>query len=142
MSTSLERKLWLAAQADTNLQALLGSGAAIRWGGMQEAQGSIFPSVTVNVVSAIDQYSNTALLITAQYRVQFTVFDTNAERGRQVEQAIKQFLTTFNAYSPANSVSPLRPNRVVNRRQGGDPRTDPLTYQRSIDAMIWNNEST
>ncbi len=141
MSTSLERKLWLAAQADANLQALLGSGAAIRWGGMQEPQGSIFPSVAVNVVSAIDQYSNTDLLITALYRVQFTVFDTNAERARQVEQAIKQFLTMFNAYSPAGATV-LRPNRVVMRRQGGDPQTDPLTYQRIMDAMIWNNEQT
>lgn len=100
------------------------------------------PSVTVQQVSQIPQYSNTSLLITAEYRMQFTIWDTDLERARQVRNGIIQFLTTFNAYSPSGSTSPLRPNRVINVRLApSEPQTDSITWCLMLDAMITNNET-
>lgn len=142
MPTSLETKLRIAAALDATLASLLGS-SPFRWYGPQAAQGSIQPLVEVQEVSQVPMYSNTALLTTCLYRMQFTIWDTDLERARSVRNAIVQFLKTFNAYSPANSVSPLRPNKVVMVRTGpSEAQTDPLTYWIMLDAMIYNNETT
>lgn len=142
MPTSLDVKLRTAAALDPTLSSLLGS-SPFRWFGPQAPQGSVQPLVEVLQVSQTPQYSNAALLITCPYRMQFTIWDTNLERARSVRNAIIQFLTSFNAYSPANSVSPRRPNQVLNVRLGqSEAQTDRITYWITLDAMIWNNETT
>lgn len=139
MGTSIEEKIRTAASANAALQALLGT-TPFRWFGPQAPQGSVQPLVEVLMVDGPPQYSTTALLITCKYRIQFTIWDTNLERARSVETAIIQFLTTFNAYNAGDS-SPIQRNWVVNRRSGkSQAQTDPITYWRTLDAMIWNNE--
>lgn len=142
MSTSLDIKIRTAAALDSTLSGLLGS-TPFRWFGPQSPQGSTQPLVEVQQISQTPMYSNASLLITCPYRMQFTIWDTNLERARSVRNAIIQFLTTFNAYSPASSVSPLRPNKVLNVRLGqSEPQTDPITWWITLDAMIFNNENT
>ncbi len=98
--------------------------------------------VEVLRVSKTPQYSTTALLITAEYRMQFTIWDTNLDRARSVAAAIEQFLVTFNAYNSGDA-SPIQRNRVVNTRVGpSEAQTDPITYWITMDAFIWNNETT
>lgn len=139
MATSLEIKLRTAAAADATLQSLLGTNP-FRWYGPQAQQGAAQPLVEVLMVDAPPQYSTTQLLNTCRYRMQLTIWDTDLERARTVERAIIQFLTTFNAYNSGDQ-SPIQRNRVVNRRSGrSQAQTDPITYWRTLDAMIWNNE--
>ena len=142
MATTLEAKLQTAIQAYSALTSLLATrpdGKSAVYD-MQEYQGSSFPAMTILVVSAVDQYSTTAVLITARYRVQFTVWDTDPQRARSVEAALRQFLTTFNAYNAGDFNARAR-NEVVNRRQSGQAQTQPITYWRIVDAFIWNNET-
>ncbi len=141
MSTSIEIKLRTAAAANATLLSLLGS-SPFRWFGPQAPQGSLQPLVEVLMVDGPPQYSLQALLETCKYRIQFTIWDTDLESARTVERAIIQFLTGFNAYNAGDS-SPIQRNRVVNRRSGkSEPQTGTITYWRTLDAMIWNNEST
>jgi hypothetical protein len=141
MQTSLEVKLRNAALGNATLVSLLGS-SPFRWFGPQAPPGLAFPSVEVQQVSQVPQYSTTALLISAQYRMQFTIWDEDLERARSVKNAIIQFLTTFNAYS-TSSAQPLQPNRVLNARLGkSQAATDPITWWITVDALIWNNETT
>lgn len=140
MGTSLEQKLRTAAAANADLQALLGT-SPFRWYGPQAAQGAAQPLVEVLLVDAPPQYSTTQLLVTCRYRMQFTIWDTDLERARSVESAIIAFLVTFNAYNAGDS-SPIQRNEVVNRRSGrSQAQTDPITYWRTLDAFIWNNET-
>ncbi len=140
MGTSIEIKLRTAASANPALQALLGTNP-FRWYGPQADQGVAQPLVEVQVIDGPPQYSASALLVTCQYRVQFTIWDTVLESARAVEVAIIQFLTTFNAYN-SGDLSPIQRNRVVNRRSGrSQAQTQPITYWRTLDAFIWNNET-
>ena len=140
MSTSLEVKLRTAAAANPALVAFLGT-SPFRWYGPQEVQNAPYPNIAVQLISAVPQYSTAARLITCEYRVQFTIWDTNLAEARNVESALLSFLDGFNAYN-AGDHSPLQRNRVVNRRTGGNAQTSPTTYWRIVDAMIWNNETT
>ena len=138
MATTLLAKLRTAAALDATLAGLLGS-SPFRWFDQQLSQGTAFPAVAAFVVSNIPQYSNTQLMITAQYRVQLNIFDPNPQKTREVANAIRTFLTTFNAYSPGSPTS-LQPNRVVMQRDGGIAQTQPFTAMQMMDAIIWNNE--
>lgn len=141
MATSLEVKLRTAALATPALTSLLGT-TPFRWFDMQQVQSAPFPSVTVLLVSAVNMYSTNQRLASTRCRVQFTVWDTNAEEARTVENAIIAFLDGFDAMNLVPGVAPTQANEVVMRRQGGNPQTSPLTFWRIIDAMIWNNEQT
>lgn len=138
MATTLLAKLRTAAALDSTLAGLLGP-MPFRWFDQQLVQGTAFPAVAAFVVSSVPQYSNTQLMITAEYRVQLNIFDPNPQKTREVANAIRQFLTTFNAYSPGSPTS-LQPNRVVMQRDGGIAQTQPFTAMQMLDAMIWNNE--
>lgn len=139
-STSLEIKLRTQAAAYAPLTALLGTLPTFRWYGPQAPQGALQPMVEVQRISAIPQYSTAALLETCQYRMQFTVWHIDLEGASQVERAIRQFLTVFNAYN-AGDMSPIQRNRVVNVRVGrSQAQTQPITYWITLDAFIWNNE--
>ena len=145
MSTTLETKLQTAMQATlalTSLLALRPDGKAAIFE-MQEYQGTTFPSVTFQLISTVNAYATRYRMQTATSRVQFTVWDTDPERARSVETAIINFLDTFNAVSPAtNFIGTVpQPVQVVNRRQGGNAQTQPLTFWRTLDAIILNNET-
>lgn len=140
MTTSIETKLRTAAAATPALTAYLGT-SPFRWYDMQQSQGSALPSVVVLLVSAVDTYSTTARLATSLNRVQFTIWDTDPEEARAIEQALIAFLETFNAFSPVPGAA-IQPNRVVMRRQSGQPQTEPLIFWRLVDAMIYNNENS
>lgn len=140
MGTSIELKLRTAALATPALTSLLGT-SPFRWYDMQEAQNSPYPAITVLLVSAPSQYSNTARLINTRCRVQFTIRDTNAEHARTVENALLTFLDTFDAMNATPGLVSRQANEVINRRQGGNPNPDPLVFWRTVDAYIWNNES-
>lgn len=142
MATSLEVKLRTAALATPALTALLGT-SPFRWYDMQLDQNSTLPAVTIQAISIVNQYSLSVRLVNALCRVQFTIYDTDPERARAVEMAIVVFIDTFNAMNTSSAVS-RQANWVVNRRQGSpsqNAQTQPLTFVRSLDAMIWNNET-
>lgn len=142
MSTTLEVKLRNAAQLNAGLTALLGAaGNTFRWYDMQAPQGMQLPTVEVLLVSAVPQYSTVARLWTSLNRVQFTIRDTDAERARSVEAALMSFLDTFNAMNSVVGSTSIQANQVLNRRQGGNAQTAPVTYWRTVDVYIYNNET-
>jgi hypothetical protein len=106
---------------------------------MQEYQGTAFPSMTYLLVSTVPAYGAAFRAHQVRSRVQFTIWDTNPERARAVENQLMAFLDQFNAWN-AGDQNPLQRNQVVMRRQGGNPETQPLTFWRMLDAYIWNNE--
>lgn len=138
MPTPLKTKLFSAAAAYAPLQALLGT-SPFRWS-EQLVQGTAFPAVIVFIVSNPRVYAVTGRMASSWVRVQFTIFgggndSTNADA---VAQALLSFLDSTNfAGLPAY---PANPNTVVGDRDGGIAATQPATYQRMIDAMIFNNE--
>jgi hypothetical protein len=141
MASTLEAKIQAGVQAFGPLVAILAArpdGAAAIYE-LQEYQGTGFPSMTFFLVSTVTPYGNAFRSHIVQSRVQFTIWDTNPERGRAVETQLMAFLDQFNAYN-ATPANVQRPNTVVMRRQGGNPQTQPLTFWRMLDAMIWNNE--
>ncbi len=145
MATSLEAKLQTALQATPAVTSLLSTrpdGKASIFE-MQEYQGTAFPALVYFLVSAPNVYATLYRMQTVTSRVQFTIWDTDPERARQVEAALIAFLDTFNAVSPCtNFIGTVpQPVQVVNRRQGGNAQTQPLTYWRTLDAMILNNET-
>lgn len=142
MPTSLEAKLQTALQATTAITSLLASradGKAAIYE-MQENPGTTFPAITFMLISAVQQYSASQRMVNTPNRVQFTIWDSNPERARLVEAALITFFDSFNAYNVGDS-NPRQRNDVVMRRQGGNPQTQPVTYWRIVDAMIWNNET-
>jgi hypothetical protein len=142
MATTLEVKLQTALQAYTAITSLLATrsdGKAAIYD-MQENPGSALPAMALFVVSAVDQYSTTQLLITALYRVQFTIWANDPEVARSVERALRAFVSTFNAYNSGDN-NPRQRNWCVNRHQSGQAQTQPITWWRIIDAFFWNNET-
>lgn len=138
MPTPLKSKLFAAASAYGPLQALLGT-SPFRWS-EQLVQGTEFPAITVFIVSNPRVYAVTGRMATSWARVQFTIFgsgndSTNADA---VAQALFSFLDNVNfAGLPTY---PANPNNIVGDRDAGIAATQPATYQRIVDAMIFNNE--
>ena len=71
-------------------------------------------------------------------RVQFTIWDTDPQRVRQVDQAVTCFLNTFNALGLPGLVQ--YPNYVMNRVARLYPTPEPPRYQRILDVKIFDNE--
>jgi len=140
MASTLEVKLRASAIATPALTSLLGgTGNNFRWFDMRAPQGSAFPLVEVLVISNIPSYSTIQRLATTLSRVQFTVWDTLAENARTVELAIQGWLDTAN-FMNTTGTNQRQANWIANRRQGANPNTEPLTFFRIVDAMIFNNE--
>jgi hypothetical protein len=141
---SLEVKLRTAALAYPDLVALLTNVPSVpqfpdfRWYSIQLLQGTKFPAVVVQLVSGGQSYSNYQRLSTSFNRVQFTIWDTDSDRGRQVEQVLYSFLDVFN---PAGLRSDLTgaPNFVILTRAGMYPTPNPPQFWRTNDAMIFDN---
>lgn len=140
MSTSLKAKLFAAAELDAGLAALLGS-APFRWYDVQLRQGSAFPAVEVLLVSNPRTYVMAGRMPTGWARVQFTIFGLgpSSENADAVAQALVNFLGTFNAIGiPGLAVYPCQ---LVGDRDAGQAATQPLTYMRILDAMIFSNDT-
>jgi hypothetical protein len=136
--TSLEAKLLAQASAFSPLTSLL-TAVPFPWYDNQLQQGSPYPAVVVQLISNPQVYALTGRMATSQARVQFTIWDIDPERARQVEQALFQFLDNFNAVGPANL--PSYPNEVVGVRQTDYPQPSPKRFTRQIDAMIFQNQT-
>ncbi len=141
---TLKAKLYTAASAFPGLTALLGSPPS--WFDVQLPQQPnpppTFPAVVVFIVSQPRVYATTGRLSTYFSRVQFTVYGTgnDSQNADAVVEALLDFLKGFNAIGVSNLTA--YPNTVVGDRDGGIAQTQPLTYQRFIDAMVFNDENT
>ena len=138
MGTSLEVKLRTAAAAFSALTALLGT-SPFRWYDTQLLQGSAFPAIVVVLIDDAKTYYLGGRMNTSFSRVQFTIWDTDAERGRSVEAALYDFFDVFNACAAPSGRA--KPNYVVGARGGMYPQTQPPQFQRIIDAKIFNNDT-
>jgi hypothetical protein len=136
--TSLEDKLLAQAQVFDPLTSLL-VASPFPWYDNQLQQGSPYPAVVVQLISNPQVYVLTGRLATSEARVQFTIWDTDPERARAVEQALFQFLGQFNAVGPSNL--PSYPAEVVGVRQNVYPQPTPKRFTRQVDAMIFQNQS-
>lgn len=137
---TLKDKLFAAASVNTGLLALLGT-SPFRWFDIRLPQQATFPAVVVFVVSDPRTYVANGRLSTSDTRVQFTVYGTgnNSENASAVVTALADFFATFNAIGIPGL--PVYPNRIVGDREGGVAQTQPLTYQRFVDVMIFNDEN-
>lgn len=139
MSTPIEVKLVQAAAANSGLSGLLGS-APFRWYDTQLAQGSAFPAVAAQVISATKLYVFEGRPSLSRYRVQFTIWGGQNAGGRdaadQTRDALFAFLDSFSATAPGQY-----PNQVVMDRRALYFQADPPIFQRVIDAMIYSDDS-
>ena len=139
MATSLEIKIRTAAAAYAPLAALLGT-SPFRWYDTQLVQGTVFPAVVTQLVSNAPTYALPGALTASFARVQFTVWDTDAERARAVEAAITAFLTVAN-FGPYSSPVTVFANYILNTRQSMYPQTQPPQFQRIMDCKVYNDDS-
>lgn len=139
MPSSLKAKLFAAAKIDAGLQALLGTNP-FRWYDTQLNQQATFPAIVVFIVDNPREYVTTGQMSTSKTRVQFTIYGTgnDSQEADAVVNALQAFLLGFNAYSSRSL--PANDNQIVGDRDGGIADTQPLTYQRFVDAMILNDE--
>jgi hypothetical protein len=143
---SLEVKLRTAALAYPDLVALLTNVPSVpqfpdfRWYNIQLLQGSKFPAIVVQSISGGQNYTLNSRLSTSFNRVQFTIWDTDSERGRDAESVLYAFLDGFN---PAGVASQLQaaPNFVILTRAGMYPTPNPPQYWRTNDVSIFDNSS-
>jgi hypothetical protein len=137
MASTLETKLRTAALLYPPLTALLGT-SPFRWYDAQLREGSLFPAVTVLTISGAATYAFTGRLPTWWSRVQFTIWDTDPERGRSVEVALMNFVDQLNVIGIPGLAQ--YPCGVVLRRTGFFPEPSPPQYLRYIDTNIFSNE--
>lgn len=141
---TLEAKIRVAAMSFAPLVALLSNSPSIplfpdfRWYDTTMLQGSAFPAMVVQLVSGGQNYTFNTRLSTSYNRVQFMIWDIDAERARQVEQALYQFMDVFN---PAGLRSDLTgaPNFVVLTQQKQFPQSEPPKFMRHNDVQIFDN---
>lgn len=138
--TQLKAKIWSAASAYAPLTALLGA-SPFRLYDVQLPQSATFPAITMFQVSNPRVYVATGRMATSFVRVQFTVYGTgnDSTNADAVAEALASFLDNFNAAGLPNS--PANANDIVGDRDMGIAQTQPLTYMRVIDAMIFNSEA-
>ena len=140
---TLKAKLYTAASANAGLTALLGTPPS--WFDTQLPQQPspppTFPAVVVYIVSAPKTYVLGGRLSTYFARVQFTIYGTgnDSQNASAVVAALEDFLATFNPIGVSGL--PVYPNTIVSDRDGGIAQTQPLTYQRFLDVMIFNDEN-
>jgi hypothetical protein len=140
---SIKVKLFTQASQFTGLKTLLGTTPAnFRWFDVQLPQSqATFPAVVVNQIGAPPMYVANGRLSTYFARMQLTVYGTgnDSENATTVVQALKDFFKVFNATAVASA--PAFPNRILQDKDGGIAATQPLTYQRFIDVMVFNDEN-
>ncbi len=144
MSTTLKARLRSAVLLDAGLMAILASGspAVLRWHDVQLPQGATFPAVVVQMISNPRTYAVSGRLPTGFSRMQFNVFGTgtDSQEADQVVTALAKFLDQFSGGTGVTGKSQYS-NLIVADRDAGVAQTQPLTYQRILDAMIFSDDS-
>jgi hypothetical protein len=141
MSTTLKSRLRTSAAADAGLQALLGT-APFRMYDVQLVQGSAFPAVTYQLISNPRVYALTGRMPTSWVRMQFNIYGsgTDSSNADAVQRALQTFLSTWASGDGVAGRSAC-PNFIVGDRDFGVAQTQPLTFMRIVDVMIFNNDS-
>jgi hypothetical protein len=136
--TSLKAKIYAGASANAGLQALLGT-SPFRWFDQRLEQGTTFPAVVVKVVSNGRSYVGSGLMPTGWSRVQFDVYGSgdDSENAELVVNAISDFLESFDAIGIPGQVA--YPSNIVADRDAGVASTQPMTYLRIVDVMMFSN---
>lgn len=135
---SLESRIRTAAAATPFLAALLGT-SPFRFYDTRLNQGTAFPAVVMQLVSSNDQYVWSGRMPTGYSRYQFAIWDTDADRGRQVDAAITAFFTTFNG--PGTQAGACwYGSQILNRRSTMFPNPEPPLFQRILDVSIFSND--
>ncbi len=134
---TLEADLRTQAAAFPGLTTLLGTNP-FRWFDTQLPQGADMPAVVVQLVAGSKTYTLAGRLPTGFSRVQFTIWDTDAQRSRDVETQLANFLDVFNGTGIPGLVQ--YPNSIVLQRQALFAETQPPKYQRINDANIFSND--
>ena len=140
---TLKARIFAAASQDAGLQALLGT-SPFRLYDTQLDEGALKASggacAVVMIVSNPRDYTVLGRTAKSLVRVQIAVFGTgnDSENASAVVTAFENFFATFDAIDIPNL--PAYPNLIVGDRDAGIAQTDPLTYQRIVDVLIFNKE--
>lgn len=139
MSTTLKSRLRTAAAANAGLTALLGT--PLRMYDTQLLQGTAFPAATYQQISNPRVYVTAGRLRTSWVRMQFNIYGSGSDSSNadSVQRALEAFLGTW---SGGNGIPGLvaYPNYVEGDRDFGIAQTQPLTFMRIVDVMIFNND--
>ena len=139
---SLKAKLYASASANAGLRALLLDGSTFQWGDTQLPQQwnlTTKSAVVAFTVSDVPDYIALGPMNTGWSRVQLTVFGhgNDSENATVVVNAIASWLLTlFLTQTPQQAA-----NFIVGNRDGGLADTQPLTYQRFVDIMVFSDSS-
>ena len=138
--TSLKARIFASASANAGLQALLGTNP-FQWGDMQEPQPwnlSTLSAVIAFLVSNPKDYIAPGPMHTSSARMQLTIFGNgnDSQNADAVAQAIFAWLPTLDLTGIPNQAA----NFVVGDKDAGIAQTQPLTYQRIIDVMIYYSD--
>jgi hypothetical protein len=143
MSTSLKARLYFAATQNAGLSALLlsGSPGVFRWFDQQLVQSSGFPAIVVSQVSNPRTYGVSGRLPTSSQRMQFSVYGAgnDSQNADLVVNALTSFLDGFAGGGIAGLSQ--QSNLIVGDRDFGIANTNPLTYLRVVDVLIFSNDT-
>ena len=139
---SLKAKLFASASVNAGLQAFLLNGSTFQWGDVQLPQQwdlTNHSAVTVFQVSGPPDYTAAGPMYTGWYRMQFTIYGhgNDSENATGVAQALKAWLLTITTLTQNQTPN----NYVVGNQDRGIAQTQPLTYLRLVDVMMFYDES-
>ena len=136
MATPLVVRMIAAAQAFPALQAL-----GVGFSSYPFPQGSVFPWITLQVISDSPTYAFNTRLATSWTRVQALIFGTGTDpsNAQAVLAAWQDFLdaTPFNGIAGQSIANNIAQGAV----ELGIVQTQPMTFQIRMDAMIFNNST-
>jgi hypothetical protein len=137
MASSLKSRIWAAASANAGLQALLGTNP-FRLFDVQLPQNPapMFPAVTMFQVSKPRDFTVSGRLVTATARMQFTVYGTGAD-SENASAVVAALIAFFDSLG-GDGWGVIG---IANDRDGGIAQTAPLTYTRTLDVMVFDDES-
>ncbi len=142
MSTPVRDRIRTAAALTSDITDLIGTNP-VRWYDNQLYPGSVFPGVTVQVVSNPQTYALVGRLPTSFSRYQFTLWSVNTALGMTklaaLEAALIEFFETLNLVGIPGLCS--YSNTVVAARDGWYPTPQPGNPQRLLDVMVYANDS-
>ncbi len=138
---SLKAKLYASASANAGLRALLGT-SPFQWADTQLPQQwdvKTKSAVVMFTVSDIPDYIALGPMNTGWTRVQLTVFGhgNDSENATAVVDAIALWLQTLYLTQTPQQAA----NFIVSNRDGGIAPTQPLTYQRFVDVLVFSDSS-
>lgn len=142
----LKVKLFSAASVFAGFQPLLrNSSNVFQWADVQLPQQwdiTNFSAVRAFQVSDPSQYVIDGRLSSSWTRMQFMIYGhgNDSTNASAVVAVMKSFFKGFNA-SANVSRSGFYDNRISNDRDGGVADTQPLTFLRTMDVQIFNDEN-